>query len=129
MTEKQVVTTDKAPKAVGPYSPAIVANGFVFCSGQVAIDPATNTLIDGDVEAQAHRVLQNLQAVLQAAGSDLRRAVKMTVFLADIADFKRVNGVYAQYFPDAPPARSAFQVAALPLGALVEIECIALTGE
>jgi 2-iminobutanoate/2-iminopropanoate deaminase len=125
---KQVISTDAAPGAVGPYSQAIVANGFVFASGQLALDTNTMKLIDGDVQAQARKALENMQAVLAAAGTNVANAVKVTVFLADINDFAAVNAVYAQVFDAAgapPPARSAVQVANLPLGALVEIEVIA----
>jgi 2-iminobutanoate/2-iminopropanoate deaminase len=127
--DKKAVSTDRAPAAVGPYSQAIVANGLVFASGQIGLDPKTGALVDDDVVAQAEQVLENLAAVLSAAGSDLNQVVKATVYLADIADFKRVNDVYARHFADgAPPARAAFQVAALPLNARVEIEAIALAG-
>jgi 2-iminobutanoate/2-iminopropanoate deaminase len=123
---KRRVQTGEAPNAVGPYSQAIVANGMVFCAGQVAIDPATNQLIEGDVQAQTHRVLQNLDAVLRAAGSSLQHAVKTTVFLANISDFAAMNEVYGTYFGDTPPARSTIQAGALPRNMLVEIECIAV---
>lgn len=122
---KEIVHTDMAPKAVGPYSQAVKTGHFVFTAGQVGIDPRTGRLVEGGLEEQAVRVLDNLKAVLAAAGTDFSRVVKATVFLADIADFARFNGVYARYFPSDPPARSAFQVAALPLGARVEIEMIA----
>ncbi|MCS7087790.1 MAG: RidA family protein [Thermoflexales bacterium] len=128
MSNKQVVQTLNAPKAIGPYSQAIVAHGFVFCSGQIPIDPETGEVVSGGIEAQTHRVLQNLKAVLEAAGSSLDRVVKTTVFLQDIDDFALMNGVYASYFPHNPPARSTVEVARLPRGVLVEIECIALTG-
>lgn len=122
----EVIHTDKAPKAVGPYSPAIKAEGhYVFCSGQVGLDPATGQLAAG-VEAQAAQALENLQAVLAAAGSSLAKVVKTTVLLNSIDDYKAMNEVYATYFPQDPPARAAFGGLQLPLGALVEIECIAL---
>lgn len=128
MADKIVVQTDQAPRAVGPYSQAIVADGFVFTSGQIPLSPSTGKLVEGDIGEQAHQVMRNLQAVLLAAGSDLSRAVKTTVFLADINDFKVVNEIYAGYFTGAvPPARSTVQVAALPLGARIEIELVALT--
>lgn len=130
MTKEQV-STEHAPGAVGAYSQAIKANGFVFTAGQVGLDPATGKLVAGGVEAQATQVLKNLEAVLVAAGSSLAHVVKTTVFLNDINDFGAVNGVYGAVFDGAnapKPARSAVQVAALPLGALVEIEAIALLG-
>ncbi len=123
---RQVVTTDQAPAAVGPYSQGIRAGDFVFTAGQLGIDPQTGRFVEGGVEAQARQALTNLKAVLEAAGSSLDRVVKVTVFLQDINDFKAVNGVYAQFFTHDPPARSAVQVAALPLGGLVEIEAIAV---
>jgi reactive intermediate/imine deaminase len=122
---REVIATDQAPAAVGPYSQGIRAGDFVFTAGQLGLDPATGKLVEGGVEAQAQRALINLKAVLEAAGSSLERVVKVTVFLHDISDFKAVNGVYAQFFGANPPARSAVQVAALPLGGLVEIEAIA----
>ena len=125
-TKRTVIATELAPKAIGPYSQGIRANGFVFCAGQTPIDPETSKLIDGDVSAQTRRVLQNLGAVLDAAGTSLSKVVKTTVFLTDMANFKAMNEVYAEFFPVNPPARSTFAVAGLPLGASVEIECIAL---
>ena len=126
MTTRHRVSTPSAPAAIGPYSQAIVAAGLVHCSGQVALDPATGQLVAGDVSAQAERVLANLAAVLAAAGSDLSRAVKCTVYLRTMADFAAVNAVYARAFPgDAPPARATVAVADLPKGALVEIDCVA----
>lgn len=123
---KKVVSTDNAPAAVGPYSQGITANGFVFTAGQVPLDPATGELVEGDIQAQARQSLANIKAVLEAAGSDLARVVKVTVYLADINHFSAVNEVYAEIFEGTdPPARSAFQVAALPLGARIEIEAIA----
>jgi 2-iminobutanoate/2-iminopropanoate deaminase len=128
MSERTVVATDGAPLpfAGAPYNQAIVAGGLVFCAGQVGLDPATGALAGGGVEAQARRALDNLRAVLEAAGSGIDRVVKTTVFVTDLGDFAAVNGVYAEYFADEPPARSTVQVAALPAGALVEIEAIAL---
>ncbi|MEM7306461.1 MAG: RidA family protein [Planctomycetota bacterium] len=126
MSAIRTIQTDDAPAAIGPYSQAVVHGGLVFCSGQVALDPATQEMIDGDVQAQARRCLQNLTGVLAAAGTDLAHALRLTVFLADMGDFARVNEIYAEFFPgDAPPARAAVEVAALPKGALVEIDCIA----
>jgi len=122
---KKVIHSDKAPKAVGPYSQAILTGNLVFTSGQIAIDPGLGKLIEGGIQEQARQVMANLSAVLKAAGTDLTRAVKATVFLADINNFTEFNEVYSEYFPSNPPARSAFQVAALPLGAMVEIEMIA----
>jgi len=123
---RQVISTPAAPPAAGPYSQAIKANGFVFTAGQLGLDPATRKLVDGGVTAQARQALENIRAILQAAGSSLDRVVKVTVFLADIGDFQPVNEVYSQFFGSEPPARSAFQVAALPLGGLVEIEAVAI---
>jgi 2-iminobutanoate/2-iminopropanoate deaminase len=114
-----------APGALASYSPAIDAGGFVFCAGQVGIDPQTGQLVDGGIEAQTERVLRNLMAVLDAAGLTIADVVKTTCFLADIADFEAFNAVYARFVGDPPPARSTFQVAALPRGARVEIEAIA----
>ena len=120
------VRTDLAPKPVGPYSQAVIHGGFVFCSGQIPLDPATGVLVGTDIEAQTEQVLANVTAVLHAAGSSLARVVKASVFLADLADFPRMNAVYTRHFTGEPkPARSTFQVAALPLGARVEIEVIA----
>ena len=121
---RQAVTTMSAPAAIGPYSQGIAVDGFVFCSGQLGLDPATGDLADG-VEAQAERALRNLAAVLDAGGLTLADVVKTTIFLADIGDFAAVNGVYARYMADPPPARSTFAVAALPKGARIEIEAIA----
>lgn len=123
---KEIVHSDDAPAAVGPYSQAVKIGDLIYSAGQVALDPATMKLVEGGVEAQTEQVLKNLQAVLTAAGSSLAHVIKTTVFLADMNDYKAVNGVYARYFTESPPARSAVQVAALPLGALVEIEVVAL---
>jgi 2-iminobutanoate/2-iminopropanoate deaminase len=120
------IETDGAPAAIGPYSQGVVANGFVFCSGQVAIDPATNQLIEGDIKAQTHRVLRNLDAVLQSAGSNLHNAVQTTVYLAQFNDFPAMNEVFHEYFGENPPARSTIQAGALPRGILVQISCIAV---
>lgn len=124
--ERKAVSTDKAPSAIGPYSQGIAASPFVFCSGQTPLDPATGKLVEGDVAAQARRCLQNVRAVLEAAGSSLDKTVKTTVFLIDMADFKAMNAVYAEFFGSTPPARSTVAVAGLPLGARVEIEAIAI---
>jgi 2-iminobutanoate/2-iminopropanoate deaminase len=123
---RHALSTDGAPAAIGPYSQAIVAGGFVFCSGQIPLDPATGELVTGDVAAQTRRVLDNLRAVLDAAGSSLDAVVKTTVFLADMADFAAMNAVYAEYFHAPAPARSTVQAAALPRAARVEIEVVAL---
>lgn len=123
---KKIIHTEHAPAAVGPYSQAVVVGNLVYTAGQIALVPATGKMLDGDVAAQAEQVLTNLTAVLTAAGSSLENVVKTTVFLKDMGDFATVNGVYAKFFGQNPPARSAVQVAALPLGALVEIEAVAL---
>jgi 2-iminobutanoate/2-iminopropanoate deaminase len=123
---KKQVVTDKAPKAIGPYSQGIVANGFVFCSGQIPIDPATGELNTGTIEEQTRQVLKNVSAVLDAAGSSLDEAVKVTVFLQDMNDFAKMNAVYAEFFKAPNPARAAVQVARLPRDVKVEIEAIAL---
>ena len=123
---KKIVSTDKAPKAIGPYSQAIRTESLVFTAGQVGLDPATMELVEGGVEAQTRQVLTNLKHVLESADSGLKFVVKTTVFLKDMADFATMNAVYAEFFPENPPARSTVQVAGLPKGALVEIECIAL---
>lgn len=123
---RDIIATDSAPGAVGPYSQAIRTDGLIFTAGQIPLDPKTNTLVGGSIEDQTRRVLDNVKAVLQAAGSDLEKVVKMTVFMTDLGLFKRMNSVYAEYFPEAPPARSAVQVSALPLGADIEMEAVAL---
>jgi 2-iminobutanoate/2-iminopropanoate deaminase len=122
----EIISTDKAPGAIGPYSQAIKANGMVYCSGQIPIDPATGNFVSDVVAEQTVQVLKNLSEVLAAAGSGLDRVVKTTVFLADMNDFAEMNDVYSQYFTDNKPARATVQAAALPRGARVEIECIAL---
>ena len=119
------VSTNSAPAALGPYSQAIALDGMVYASGQIALDPASGQLVEGDVQAQTHRVLQNLTAVLEAAGSSLANVVKTTVFLTSMSNFTAMNEVYATYFGDEPPARSTVAVAELPKGAQVEIEAIA----
>ena len=124
--ELATVNTDNAPTPVGPYSQAVVCGGFVFCSGQIALEPGTGALVDRDIESETARVMENLRAVLEAAGSSLERVVKTTIFLRDMGDFARVNEVYGSYFASNPPARSTVQVAALPKGVRVEIECISL---
>ena len=122
----EAVATGSAPKAIGPYSQAVKANGFVFASGQVALDPQTHQLVQGDVATQTERTLENLKAVVEAAGTSLARAVKTTVYLADMADFAKMNEVYARFFPGTPPARATVQVSRLPRDARVEIDLIAL---
>ena len=122
---RQAISTTSAPAAIGPYSQGIALDDLVFCSGQVGLDPASGVLVEGGVEAQAERALQNLGAVLDAAGCTFADVVKTTVFLADIDDFAAVNAVYARFMPDPPPARSTFAVGALPKGARIEIEAIA----
>lgn len=125
---KQIISTGGAPKAIGPYSQAVVFNGLVYCSGQIPLDPATNQLIEGDVAAQTARVLDNLKAVLEAAGSSLGQVLKTTVFLKDMGDFPKMNEVYARYFGDNPPARATVEAARLPRDVGVEIECVAAVG-
>jgi 2-iminobutanoate/2-iminopropanoate deaminase len=127
--ERQVIHTDHAPKAIGPYSQAIRAGDFVFCAGQAGLDPATGNLVSGGIEAETRRVLQNLAAVLEAAGTSLSRAIKTTVFLTNMNDFAKMNAIYAEFFPANPPARSTVQVSRLPKDACVEIEVIALAGQ
>ena len=123
---KKIVSTDAAPKAIGPYSQAVDLGDLVFLSGQIPLDPASGQFVGaGDVVAQTERVLQNMQGVLQAAGMTLSNVVRTTVFMIDLAEFPRMNEVYAKYFPQDPPARSTVQVAALPRGSRVEIDAIA----
>lgn len=124
---KDRVQTDDAPRAIGPYSQAVKANGFVFASGQIPLDPQTMQIIEGGVREQTERVMKNLQAVLEAAGSSFDRVVKTTVFLADLNDFTEMNEVYGRFFGDAPPARSTVEVARLPRDVRVEIDAMALT--
>ena len=123
---KKIVSTDKAPKAIGPYSQAISTENLIFTAGQVGLDPATMELVEGGVEAQTRQVLTNLKHVLESADSGLKFVLKTTVFLQDMSDFAKMNSVYAEFFPESPPARSTVQVAGLPKGASVEIECVAL---
>lgn len=123
---KQRIKTDNAPGAIGPYSQALVQNGMVYTSGQIGIDPATRKLVEGGFEEQAHRVLKNVTAVLEAAGTSLDNVVRTTVYLTDISDFETMNGIYLEYFSsDIPPARTTIGVASLPLGAKIEIDTIA----
>ena len=122
------IKTDKAPAAIGPYSQAIVANGFLFSAGQIALDPATGQMVEGDVMRQTERVMENLQAVLDAAGLKWKDVVRTTVYLHDMADFPKVNEIYGRWIGEARPARSTVQVTALPRGGLVEIDMTAVTG-
>jgi len=122
---KKIVATEKAPRAIGPYSQAVCIDGFVFTAGQVGLDPGTMDLVDGGVAAQTRQVLTNLSHVLDASDSGLNFVIKTTVFLQDMNDFAAMNSIYSEFFPDNPPARSTVQVAGLPKGALVEIECVA----
>ena len=124
MTRRRIAT-NAAPAAIGPYSQGIAAGEFVFCAGQVGLDPTSGELVEGGIGREAERALDNLRAVLEAAAMTMADVVKTTVFLADFSDFAALNEVYGRYFPDPPPARSTFQVAALPKGARVEIEAIA----
>lgn len=123
---KQVIATKNAPQAIGPYSQAILAGGFVFASGQIPIDPLTGEFVPGGVAEQTEQVLKNLSSVLEAAGTSLSNVVKTTVFLADMNDFAAMNSVYGRFFGDDPPARATVEASGLPRGALVEIEAIAL---
>ncbi|HTH70110.1 MAG TPA: RidA family protein [Candidatus Saccharimonadales bacterium] len=125
-TELRTIATDGAPKAIGPYSQAMAAGELIFCAGQVALDPASGESVTGDVRAQTERVLENLSAVLSAAGSDLRHVVKTTVYLTDFNDFAAMNEVYAARFGDHRPARATVGVSALPKGLRLEIECVAI---
>ena len=124
--KRKIVHTDQAPAAVGPYSQAVRAGKLVYTAGQIPLDPATGQMVEGGIQEQTRQALQNLKAVLEEAGSSLKRVVKTTVFLQDMGDFKAMNEIYAQFFVEKPPARSAVEVAALPLGASVEIEAVAL---
>ncbi len=126
MSNRQVVSTDQAPAAVGPYSQAIIANGFVYTAGQGGLIPGTKTIVEGGVAAQTHQVFANIKAILEAAGSSLDQVVKTTVFLTNINDFAEMNAVYATYFGSEPPARSTVEVSNLPMGIVVEIETVAL---
>lgn len=123
---RDIISTKQAPQAIGPYSQAVRANGFVFVSGQIAIDPATQQVIDGDVAAQTERVIRNLSHILESAGSSLDKVVRSTVFLKSMNDFPAMNGAYAKFFNSAPPARSTVEVSRLPKDVLVEIDVMAL---
>ncbi len=125
--EKDIILTENAPAPIGPYSQAVVVSGkLIFTAGQIAIDPRTGELIQGDIELQMHVVLKNIRAILEAKGTGLKNVVKTTVFMKDLADFGKMNEVYAEYFPESPPARSAVEVARLPKDVKVEIEAIAV---
>ncbi len=125
---KQIIATERAPQAIGPYSQAIVAGGFVFASGQIPIDPATGQFVEGGIVEQTEQILRNVSNLLEAAGTGLARVVKTTVFLADMNDFAAMNETYARFFGENPPARSTVQAARLPRDARVEIEVVALAG-
>ncbi|EMT38773.1 RidA family protein [Thermoanaerobacter thermohydrosulfuricus] len=122
---KTIINTDAAPKAIGPYSQAVMIDGFLYTSGQIAIDPATGELVEGGIEAQTERVLENIKAILKAAGMDLNNVIKTTVFVTNMGDFAKINEIYGRYFKDNPPARSLVEVKSLPKGALIEIEVVA----
>ena len=122
---KKVISTDRAPKAIGPYSQAVVSNGWAFLSGQIPLDPVTNQIITGDIAAQTERVLENLKSVLEAAGSSLEKVVKTTVYLKDMGEFAKMNEVYGRYFASNAPARATVEAARLPRDVSVEIDCIA----
>lgn len=122
---KDIVTTDRGPKPIGPYSQATKANGFLFMSGQVALDPKTGEMTGNDIRQQTQRVMENIKGILEAAGSNLHHVVKTTVFVKDLNDFPAMNEIYGRYFTSAPPARSTVEVARLPKDALVEIEVVA----
>ena len=122
---KKIITTDRAPKALGPYSQAVIANGFVFVSGQIPLDPAVNQIVQGGIAEQTARVFENLKSVLEAAGSSLENAVKTTVYLKDMGEFAQMNDVYGRYFAAHPPARATIEAARLPRDVRVEIDCIA----
>ena len=126
---KKLINSPTAPKPIGPYSQAVVAGGFLFASGQIPLDPDTNELVQGDIEAQTERVLRNIEAVLKQAGLGLGDVVKTSIYLADMGEFSRVNSVYARFFDDQPPARSTVEVSRLPMGVSVEIDVIAEAGQ
>ena len=126
---KEIIQTDSAPQAIGPYSQAVKTNGLVFCSGQIPIDPDTGQFVSGGIEEQTQQVLRNLAAVLEAAGSGLDRVIKTTVFLADMQEFGAMNDVYGRFFTQDPPARATVEASRLPRDAKVEIEAIALAGD
>jgi len=123
---REIISTEHGPKAIGPYSQAVKANGFVFTAGQVALDPVTGSVVGTEIKAQTERVMENLKGIVEAAGSTMHKVVKTTVFLKDMNDFAAMNEVYARYFPAAPPARSTVEVSRLPKDVRVEIEIVAL---
>ncbi len=123
---KQAIATDRGPKAIGPYSQAIKANGFIFISGQIPLDPASGKLLEGDIRVQTERVMENLKGIVEAAGSAMERVVKTTVYLKDMNDFAAMNEIYGRYFPANPPARATVEVARLPRDVRIEIDLIAL---
>lgn len=125
----EIIRTEKAPAAIGPYSQAVRAKGLLFCSGQIPFDPATGKMVEGGIEAQTERALKNLEAVLSAGGASISAVVKTTVYLSDLADFPAMNAVYGKFFPKDPPARATIQAAKLPAGAMVEIDAIASVEE
>jgi 2-iminobutanoate/2-iminopropanoate deaminase len=125
-SQRKVIATEKGPKAIGPYSLGIATGCMVFTSGQIGLDPISGNIVEGGVEAETRQALNNLKAILEAAGSGMDKVLKTTVFLRDITDFAKMNGIYAEFFTAEPPARSAIQVAALPKGAAVEIEAVAV---
>jgi len=122
---RRTVRTENAPAAIGPYSQGVVSGGFLFCSGQIPLDPATGKMVEGGIEEQTERVLRNLASVLESGGGSLRSVVKTTVYLVDLSDFLAMNGVYGRFFTENPPARATVQVSKLPAGALVEIDAVA----
>lgn len=122
---KTIINTDAAPKAIGPYSQAVLVDGFLYTAGQIAIDPATGEMVEADIEKQTERVLENIRAILKAADMDFNNVIKTTVFVTNMADFAKINEIYGRYFKDNPPARSLVEVKSLPKGALIEIEVVA----
>jgi 2-iminobutanoate/2-iminopropanoate deaminase len=126
--KRETVRTAEAPAAIGPYSQAVRAGGFLFCSGQLPFDPSTGKPVEGGIEVQVERVLKNLEAVLTAGGATLRSVVKTTVYLVDLGDFPAMNRIYGKFFPEDPPARATVQIGKLPAGALVEIDAVATAG-
>jgi 2-iminobutanoate/2-iminopropanoate deaminase len=129
MPDPETVMTDKAPGAIGPYSQGIVSGGFLFASGQIPLDPVTGQMVSGGIQEEVRRVLENLRGILEARGAGMESVVKTTVYLIDLAEFQSMNEVYARYFTARPPARSTVQVSALPRGARVEIDAIAVVGD
>jgi len=124
--KKEIISTNNAPQAIGPYSQAVKANGFIFLSGQIPLDPATGSVVEGGIKEQTERVMMNIKSVLDAAGADMKAVVKTTIYLTDLSDFSTVNEIYGNYFRENPPARAAVEVSSLPKGVKVEIEAVAL---